>query len=176
MLPVVAPHSCQLPLVPFIKYISPVSGISSEVTWVSFSAARGHPWTPRNRRPEKLHDSLKELEVTTSAVHQTPTSIPSSRPLTPLWGFLEFSLSETADWLTNRGILCVFSLHSLDVPVCSLFFFSSLITSLSTELCHRGGYLRGSGRCAPPPSPGHPHPLIRSLPFLALSSPLLYLC
>ncbi|XP_011482487.1 WD repeat-containing and planar cell polarity effector protein fritz homolog isoform X1 [Oryzias latipes] len=29
---------------------------------LQFALARGHPWTPRNRRPEKLHDSLKELE------------------------------------------------------------------------------------------------------------------
>ncbi|XP_015244911.1 PREDICTED: WD repeat-containing and planar cell polarity effector protein fritz homolog [Cyprinodon variegatus] len=27
-----------------------------------FCEARGYPWTPRNRRPEKLRDSLKELE------------------------------------------------------------------------------------------------------------------
>ncbi|KAL0983762.1 hypothetical protein UPYG_G00132420 [Umbra pygmaea] len=27
-----------------------------------FSESRGHSWTPRNRRPEKLRDSLKELE------------------------------------------------------------------------------------------------------------------
>ncbi|XP_008300856.1 WD repeat-containing and planar cell polarity effector protein fritz homolog, partial [Stegastes partitus] len=29
---------------------------------LQFSEARGYSWTPRNRRPEKLRDSLKELE------------------------------------------------------------------------------------------------------------------
>lgn len=38
-----------------------------------------------------------------------------------LWGFLEFSLSETADWLTNRGILSLFSL-SLYSPCRSRLF------------------------------------------------------
>lgn len=31
------------------------------------SVARGYSWTPRNRRPEKLRDSLKELEVPASS-------------------------------------------------------------------------------------------------------------
>ncbi|KAM4607787.1 WD repeat-containing and planar cell polarity effector protein fritz homolog [Polymixia lowei] len=38
----------------------------------SFSEDRGYSWTPRNRRPEKLRDSLKELEdllQTSSCVH-----------------------------------------------------------------------------------------------------------
>ncbi|KAM3606467.1 uncharacterized protein V6R79_017107 [Siganus canaliculatus] len=30
---------------------------------LQFSEARGYSWTPRNRRPEKLRDSLKELEL-----------------------------------------------------------------------------------------------------------------
>ncbi|XP_028975863.2 WD repeat-containing and planar cell polarity effector protein fritz homolog isoform X2 [Esox lucius] len=37
-----------------------------------FSESRGYSWTPRNRRPEKLRDSLKELEdllQTNSVVH-----------------------------------------------------------------------------------------------------------
>ncbi|XP_077960384.1 LOW QUALITY PROTEIN: WD repeat-containing and planar cell polarity effector protein fritz homolog [Gasterosteus aculeatus] len=37
-----------------------------------FCEARGHSWTPRNRRPEKLRDSLKELEEllqTNTCVH-----------------------------------------------------------------------------------------------------------
>ncbi|XP_071761425.2 WD repeat-containing and planar cell polarity effector protein fritz homolog [Centroberyx gerrardi] len=37
-----------------------------------FSEARGYSWTPRNRRPEKLRDSLKELEEllqTNTCVH-----------------------------------------------------------------------------------------------------------
>lgn len=38
-----------------------------------------------------------------------------------LWGFLKFSLSETADWLTNRGILSLFSL-SLYAPCHSRLF------------------------------------------------------
>ncbi|XP_071335947.1 WD repeat-containing and planar cell polarity effector protein fritz homolog isoform X2 [Trachinotus anak] len=39
---------------------------------VQFSEARGYSWTPRNRRPEKLRDSLKELEEllqTNTCVH-----------------------------------------------------------------------------------------------------------
>ncbi|XP_029600284.1 WD repeat-containing and planar cell polarity effector protein fritz homolog isoform X2 [Salmo trutta] len=30
--------------------------------------ARGYSWTPRNRRPEKLRDSLEKLEVTAPRV------------------------------------------------------------------------------------------------------------
>ncbi|XP_029376803.1 WD repeat-containing and planar cell polarity effector protein fritz homolog isoform X2 [Echeneis naucrates] len=39
---------------------------------LQFSEARGHSWIPRNRRPEKLRDSLKELEEllqTNTCVH-----------------------------------------------------------------------------------------------------------
>ncbi|XP_023271489.1 WD repeat-containing and planar cell polarity effector protein fritz homolog [Seriola lalandi dorsalis] len=39
---------------------------------LQFSEARGYSWTPRNRRPEKLRDSLKELEEllqTNTCVH-----------------------------------------------------------------------------------------------------------
>ncbi|XP_029600283.1 WD repeat-containing and planar cell polarity effector protein fritz homolog isoform X1 [Salmo trutta] len=33
-----------------------------------FSESRGYSWTPRNRRPEKLRDSLEKLEVTAPRV------------------------------------------------------------------------------------------------------------
>ncbi|XP_026164349.1 WD repeat-containing and planar cell polarity effector protein fritz homolog isoform X2 [Mastacembelus armatus] len=39
---------------------------------IQFCEARGYSWTPRNRRPQKLRDSLKELEEllqTTTCVH-----------------------------------------------------------------------------------------------------------
>lgn len=41
------------------------------------SVARGYPWTPRNRRPEKLRDSLKELEVPAPSLPSSPPSSPA---------------------------------------------------------------------------------------------------
>uniref|UniRef100_A0A672GWF1 WD repeat containing planar cell polarity effector n=1 Tax=Salarias fasciatus TaxID=181472 RepID=A0A672GWF1_SALFA len=35
---------------------------SHDLLWCFSSIARGYSWTPRNRRPEKLRDSLKDLE------------------------------------------------------------------------------------------------------------------
>lgn len=103
--------------------------------------ARGYSWIPRNRRPEKLRDSLRELEVPAFPVHLpgTPSLPPPSS--SSLWGFWEFSLSETADWLTNRGILSPFSL-SFCLP-CHFSFVLFSPSALSSPLFRPSSVIEG---------------------------------
>lgn len=46
-----------------------------------FLVARGYSWTPKNRRPEKLRDSLKDLEVPASSVGPSTTTPPLFPPV-----------------------------------------------------------------------------------------------
>lgn len=68
--------------------------------FVFFLTARGYSWTPKNHRPQKLRDSLKDLEVPASSAGPSTTSPPPS----PLVFFLSLGVFKVFPFRNGRLI------------------------------------------------------------------------
>lgn len=68
--------------------------------FVFFLIARGYSWTPKNQRPQKLRDSLKELEVPASSIGPSSATPPPS----PLVFFLPLGIFKVFPFRNGRLI------------------------------------------------------------------------